>query len=75
MVLNILPTNSTKMDTTAALTVAKAVVLPREIDEEKCKHYAQFMYKLDRIHFDALYWSLFFVVIGTLFVASWIYQS
>ncbi|KAI0146584.1 hypothetical protein BJ166DRAFT_502387 [Pestalotiopsis sp. NC0098] len=62
------------MDSTAALKVAKAVI-PGEIDEEKCRHYAQFMYKLDRIHFDALYWSLFFVVIGTLFVASWIYQS
>ncbi|ETS87357.1 hypothetical protein PFICI_01185 [Pestalotiopsis fici W106-1] len=50
-------------------------MVPAEVDEAKCRHYAQFMYRLDRIHFDALYWSLFFVVIGILFVASWIYQS
>ena len=43
-------------------------------DQEKCLHYAAFMSMLDRKRFDALYWTLFIVVILSLFVASWIYQ-
>lgn len=42
---------------------------------EKCQYYAHVTSGLDRIHFDAIYWSLFFFVIGLLFVSSWIYQS
>jgi hypothetical protein len=42
---------------------------------EKCNYYAHVTHGLDRIHFDAIYWSLFFFVIGILFAASWIYQS
>jgi hypothetical protein len=59
--------------TTAA--AAGTSVGSKAISEAKCEHYAHFTHELDRIHFDALYWSLFFFVIGTLFVASWIYQS
>ncbi|KAK9771823.1 hypothetical protein SCAR479_11463 [Seiridium cardinale] len=59
--------------TTSAVTYTTAAA--KVIDEAKCQHYAHFTHELDRIHFDALYWSLFFFVIGTLFVASWIYQS
>ncbi|KAI8623009.1 hypothetical protein F5Y19DRAFT_468854 [Xylariaceae sp. FL1651] len=43
-------------------------------DSERCMHYAKFASELDRIHFDALYWTFFFVVIGSLFLSSWIYQ-
>ncbi|KAI1263755.1 hypothetical protein F5Y18DRAFT_115596 [Xylariaceae sp. FL1019] len=45
-----------------------------QIDTERCQHYAAFASHLDRIHFDALYWTFFFLVIGSLFVASWIFQ-
>ncbi|KAI1417005.1 hypothetical protein F5Y13DRAFT_103175 [Hypoxylon sp. FL1857] len=44
-------------------------------DPVRCPHYAQFAADLDRIHFDGIYWTLFFIVIGILFVSSWIYQS
>ncbi|KAI0841209.1 hypothetical protein F5Y06DRAFT_215616 [Hypoxylon sp. FL0890] len=44
-------------------------------DSLRCPHYAQFAADLDRVHFDGIYWTLFFLVIGTLFVSSWIYQS
>ncbi|KAI0152148.1 hypothetical protein F4776DRAFT_14620 [Hypoxylon sp. NC0597] len=44
-------------------------------DPLRCPHYAQFAAELDRVHFDGIYWTLFFLVIGTLFVSSWIYQS
>ncbi|OTA75605.1 hypothetical protein M434DRAFT_268525 [Hypoxylon sp. CO27-5] len=44
-------------------------------DPLRCPHYAQFAAELDRVHFDCIYWTLFFLVIGTLFVSSWIYQS
>ncbi|KAI0597742.1 hypothetical protein F4775DRAFT_216640 [Biscogniauxia sp. FL1348] len=45
-----------------------------EIDPAQCSHYARFTQHLDRVHFDALYWTFFFLVIGILFLASWIYQ-
>ncbi|KAI8965586.1 hypothetical protein F5Y11DRAFT_295634 [Daldinia sp. FL1419] len=45
------------------------------LDPLRCPHYAQFASGLDRIHFDGIYWTLFFLVIGILFVSSWIYQS
>ncbi|KAI1386738.1 uncharacterized protein F4822DRAFT_325399 [Hypoxylon trugodes] len=44
-------------------------------DPLRCPHYAQFASGLDRIHFDGIYWTFFFTVIGILFVSSWIYQS
>ncbi|RYP02419.1 hypothetical protein DL764_005798 [Monosporascus ibericus] len=44
------------------------------VSPERCAHYAGFMSHLDRKHFDALYWALFFVVLLSLFVSSWIYQ-
>ncbi|KAI0852778.1 hypothetical protein F5Y00DRAFT_272425 [Daldinia vernicosa] len=44
-------------------------------DPLRCPHYAQFASGLDRIHFDGIYWTLFFLVIGILFVSSWVYQS
>ncbi|KAI1137773.1 hypothetical protein F5Y05DRAFT_61760 [Hypoxylon sp. FL0543] len=44
-------------------------------DPLRCPHYAQFAAGLDRVHFDGIYWTLFFLVIGILFVSSWIYQS
>lgn len=44
-------------------------------DPVRCPHYAQFASRLDRIHFDGIYWTFFFLVIGILFVSSWIYQS
>ncbi|RYO76277.1 hypothetical protein DL766_000536 [Monosporascus sp. MC13-8B] len=44
------------------------------VNPEKCAHYAAFMSHLDRKHFDALYWALFFVVLFSLFASSWIYQ-
>ncbi|OTA99793.1 hypothetical protein M426DRAFT_27188 [Hypoxylon sp. CI-4A] len=44
-------------------------------DPQRCPHYAQFASHLDRIHFDGIYWTFFFLVIGILFVSSWIYQS
>ncbi|KAI1098901.1 hypothetical protein F4804DRAFT_103194 [Jackrogersella minutella] len=44
-------------------------------DQQRCSHYAHFAAKLDRIHFDGIYWTLFFLVICILFVSSWIYQS
>ncbi|KAI1505254.1 hypothetical protein F5X99DRAFT_275833 [Biscogniauxia marginata] len=43
-------------------------------DPVRCPHYAHFTQNLDRVHFDALYWTFFFLVIGVLFLASWIYQ-
>ncbi|EMR69851.1 hypothetical protein UCREL1_3127 [Eutypa lata UCREL1] len=45
-----------------------------EADPELCSHYAGFMSHLNRRHFDALYWTLFFLVIFSLFISSWIYQ-
>ncbi|KAI1798824.1 hypothetical protein F4811DRAFT_569109 [Daldinia bambusicola] len=45
------------------------------LDPLRCPHYAQFAAGLDRAHFDGIYWTLFFLVIGILFVSSWIYQS
>ncbi|KAF3061057.1 hypothetical protein GL218_03711 [Daldinia childiae] len=44
-------------------------------DPLRCPHYAQFASGLDRIHFDGIYWALFFLVIVILFAASWVYQS
>ncbi|KAI0111747.1 hypothetical protein F4814DRAFT_364918 [Daldinia grandis] len=44
-------------------------------DPLRCPHYAQFASRLDRIHFDGIYWTLFFLVIGILFASSWVYQS
>ncbi|KAI1342460.1 hypothetical protein F5Y15DRAFT_304941 [Xylariaceae sp. FL0016] len=43
-------------------------------DPERCPHYAQSFQKLDRVHFDGLYWSCFLLVICALFLSSWIYQ-
>lgn len=68
-----MPTIITTPTTTALASFS--TLQKKVIDDAKCEHYAHFTHELDRIHFDALYWSLFFVVIGTLFVASWIYQS
>lgn len=68
----------TLLNNTMSIATAAATFKPvgaRGIDEAKCEHYAHFTHELDRIHFDTLYWSLFFVVIGILFAASWIYQS
>jgi hypothetical protein len=42
--------------------------------QDKCVHYAQFMRNLDAVHFSALYWILFFIVIAILFLASWVFQ-
>ncbi|KAI0388069.1 hypothetical protein F5Y04DRAFT_16953 [Hypomontagnella monticulosa] len=44
-------------------------------DPVRCPHYAHFAAGLDRVHFDGLYWTFFFLVICILFVSSWIYQS
>ncbi|KAI0172185.1 hypothetical protein GGR52DRAFT_573325 [Hypoxylon sp. FL1284] len=44
-------------------------------DPVRCPHYAQFASELDRVHFDGIYWTLFFMTIICLFVSSWIYQS
>ncbi|KAI1379604.1 hypothetical protein F4677DRAFT_337703 [Hypoxylon crocopeplum] len=44
-------------------------------DPVRCPHYAQFAAGLDRPHFDGIYWTFFFMVIGILFISSWIYQS
>ncbi|KAI1470886.1 uncharacterized protein F4812DRAFT_456896 [Daldinia caldariorum] len=44
-------------------------------DPLRCPHYAQFASRLDRTHFDGIYWTLFFLVICILFVSSWVYQS
>ncbi|CAJ2512741.1 Uu.00g008600.m01.CDS01 [Anthostomella pinea] len=43
-------------------------------DDVRCRHYAAFTSHLTRFHFDVMYWVLFLLVIGTLFLASWIYQ-
>ncbi|ORY62215.1 uncharacterized protein BCR38DRAFT_517587 [Pseudomassariella vexata] len=43
-------------------------------DPARCEHYAHFAARLDRVHFDALYWVFFFSIIAVLFLASWIYQ-
>ncbi|KAI1658374.1 hypothetical protein F4813DRAFT_47188 [Daldinia decipiens] len=45
------------------------------VDPLRCPHYAQFASGLDRIHFDGIYWTLFFLVIFILFASSWVYQS
>ncbi|KAH9887870.1 hypothetical protein F4778DRAFT_773722 [Xylariomycetidae sp. FL2044] len=45
-----------------------------DVDPVRCQHYAAFASSLDRVHFDAIYWTMFFLVIGSLFVASWSYQ-
>ncbi|KAI1811468.1 hypothetical protein GGS20DRAFT_593136 [Poronia punctata] len=44
------------------------------VDPARCPHYAGFASHLDRTHFDALYWTLFFLVILALFSASWVFQ-
>jgi len=44
-----------------------------EIDQAKCRHYAQFAAQLDAIHFDILYWFLFLLVVLMLFCSSWYY--
>ncbi|KAI2783324.1 hypothetical protein F4815DRAFT_442197 [Daldinia loculata] len=44
-------------------------------DPLRCPHYAQFASGLDRMHFDGIYWTLFFLVIVILFASSWVYQS
>lgn len=43
-------------------------------DEERCEHYAPFLSHLRRNQLDALYWCLFFLVLGSLFLASWVFQ-
>ncbi|KAI0484868.1 hypothetical protein GGR56DRAFT_47551 [Xylariaceae sp. FL0804] len=45
-----------------------------EYDPVRCEHYAAFAHRLKRVHFDALYWTFFFLVIFALFLSSWIYQ-
>ncbi|KAK6865168.1 hypothetical protein PG990_005391 [Apiospora arundinis] len=43
-------------------------------DPGRCNHYAKFASRLDRVHFEGLYWVMFVLVIFFLFLASWIYQ-
>ncbi|KAK4128176.1 hypothetical protein N657DRAFT_676002 [Parathielavia appendiculata] len=45
------------------------------IDPERCEHYAGFASHLDRTSFDFIYWFLFALVIGMLFLASWKYSG
>ncbi|KAL2130310.1 hypothetical protein VTI74DRAFT_6636 [Chaetomium olivicolor] len=45
------------------------------IDPERCEHYAGFAAHLDRRSFDFIYWFLFAVVIGMLFLSSWKYSG
>jgi hypothetical protein len=45
------------------------------IDPERCAHYAGFASHLDRRSFDFIYWLLFALVIGMLFLASWKYSG
>ncbi|KAI2607065.1 uncharacterized protein GGS25DRAFT_317368 [Hypoxylon fragiforme] len=44
-------------------------------DPLRCPNYAQFAAGFDRPHFDGIYWTMFFLVIFTLFIASWLFQS
>ena len=43
-------------------------------DPGRCNHYAKFASRLDRVHFEGLYWLMFVLVILFLFLSSWIYQ-
>jgi hypothetical protein len=45
------------------------------IDPERCAHYAGFASHLDRRSFDFIYWFLFVLVIGMLFLSSWQYSG
>ncbi|KAI1364612.1 hypothetical protein F5Y08DRAFT_339527 [Xylaria arbuscula] len=44
------------------------------LDEYRCQNYALFAADLDRVHVEAVYWSLFFLVIIALLTSSWVFQ-
>ncbi|KAF2967527.1 hypothetical protein GQX73_g6034 [Xylaria multiplex] len=43
-------------------------------DPARCHHYARFASSLNRTYAEALYWTLFFLVVVALFFSSWIFQ-
>ncbi|KAI0136346.1 hypothetical protein BJ170DRAFT_677224 [Xylariales sp. AK1849] len=43
-------------------------------DPARCEFYAHFTHRLNRVHFEAVYWTLFITVIVILFLTSWLYQ-